>query len=139
MGSSSPTEALQKVYEDHKKRLDELSERIPLPEECCGVVFACRDRVLGVDVFDKPETLRKLWPKVIRSYAVDALEERQDTPTVSRERVREWLAKAREAKTETYESPGVGEDVRFQSDDVVGGSLVVEKEPVHVGIFANLN
>jgi len=136
MGSHSASAALHQVYEDHAKGLQDFVESVQAPDDCCGAVFAFGGHIAGIDVFDKPSTLSKLWPKVIRSYAIDALEEADGSPAVTPEHVKEWLQKAREAKTEKYDSPGVGDDVRFDSDALGGGSLLVEEQPVHTELFA---
>jgi hypothetical protein len=155
MGSRSPTAALHQVYEDYERQLREVSENTPVPEGCCGAVFACGGKIAGVDIFDRPLTLSKLWRKLLRSYAVDALElssgesaeatseadasSREDAPSLTAERVAHWLQQAAVAQGESYKSPGVGDDVRVKSDAITGGSLLVESHPVHTELFTALN
>lgn len=136
MGSRSPSSALHQVYEDHRKRLREIISAARVPEGSCGAVFAFGGRIIGVDVFDKPSTFSKLWPKLMRSYAIDALEEREPSVAITRQQVLAWLGKAIDAKLEHYDSPGVGDDMRFDSADLSGGSLVVDDQPVHTELFA---
>jgi hypothetical protein len=137
MGSHSDTAALAQAYEDTRVRLDDMLGQVRVPEGCCGAVFAFGGRVAGVDLFDQPETLGKLWPKLLRAYAIDALEA---TPAVearvSSEAVRAWLNTANTAKVEPFPSPGLGQDVRLEAPTLVGASLVVEEQPVHVELFA---
>jgi hypothetical protein len=92
---------------------------------------------VGADVFDKPATLAKLWPKLVRGYALDALEpcEGEQTP-VTREAVREWLRRATQGKMERFKSVGLGDDIRVEAEEIVGAGLVVDDQPVHVEIFA---
>ncbi len=139
MQSASNTEALHQVYEDHENTLREMREKLRVPEECCGVVFAYGGKIVGVDVFDKPSTLRKLWPKLTRSYAIDAMEETGEKALVAREAVCEWLERAGESDAAEYKSPGLGDDLRVESNDLVGGSLIVERQPVHTELFTALN
>jgi hypothetical protein len=135
MGSHSPSQALHQVYEDHAKVLEDLCESVRAPEGACGAIFCFGGRVAGIDVFDKPSTLAKLWPKVFRSYAIDALEAQDETAEVPLEHVKRWLAKVLEARTERYDSPGLGDDLRFDSGDLGGGSLIVDGQPVHAEVF----
>lgn len=37
-------------------------------------MFAIGGKVSGFELFDSPDTLRKLWPKLLRSYGLDALD-----------------------------------------------------------------
>jgi hypothetical protein len=99
-------------------------------------VFVVNGRIAGMDLFDRPETFAKLWPKLIRAYAIDALEEAETKATATRQAVEEWLQKAASAKEEPFKSPGLGQDVRLKADKLVGAGLVVDEQPVHVEVFA---
>jgi len=137
MGSRSPSSELNQVYRDKKEKLDEIVEKIQAPEGCCGAVFVSGNRILGLDVFDKQSTLRKMWPKLLRGYAVDALEDAASQADVSAARVQDWLSSLPRAKAERHKSPGLGDDVRLQADDTHGGALIVENSPVHVEVFCD--
>jgi hypothetical protein len=137
MGSHSATAALDQAYEDTRVRLDDLLGQVRVPEGCCGAVFAFGGRIAGVDLFDKPETLGKLWPKLVRAYAIDALEATPSAEArVTAEAVRAWLDTANAARVEPFPSAGLGHDVRLEAPTLVGASLVVEEQPVHVELFA---
>lgn len=138
MKSVSGSAALHKIYEDYDERLRDITEKTSAPEDCCGVAFALGGRLAGVDVFDQPQTLSKLWPKLVRSFAVDALEISQDQGSVSQEDVARWLEAAASSEVESYKSPGKGEDLRLKSKALHGGSLLVDDQPVHTEIFATV-
>jgi hypothetical protein len=142
MGTVSPSAALQETYEQHRARLQELLDSLGVSDRCHGAAFAAGERVLGADLFDRPETLAKLWTKVARAYAIDALEQPEAAAppagagaSLPAERVKEWLRSAADAPLQSYKSPGLGYDVRIRGAAVVGGSLVVEDRPVHAELF----
>ena len=136
MGSSSSSGALQDMFTDYGDKLDQLAQSISSPEGCNGVAFAINGKILGVDLFDKPTTLSKLWPKLIKSYAMDALEDgNEDQKLLQPESVIEWARSAQSAKQEWFDSPGVGQDVRIEGDMLVGAALVVEQQPIHLELF----
>lgn len=135
MGSHSPSSELEQAYTDHSQRLTSMLTDLPAPEGCCGAVFALGGKIAGMDLFDKPETLTRLWPKLIRTYAIDALEETSGQTTVPVEAVAQWLASAAAAQAEPFKSPGLGEDVRLKSDQLIAAGLIVEEQPVHVEMF----
>lgn len=138
MKSVSPTAALDQAYEDHEKTLDEFLQKLQAPATCHGVVFAIGGRIAGMDLFDKPATLVKLWPKLVRGYAIDAVEEvGKETVPVSLETVKQWLGLVDQAQTESFKSPGLGQDIRLEGKDLVGASLVVEENPIHVELYPN--
>jgi len=136
MGSRSSSGALQDMFRDYGDKLDQVVRSIPSPEGCNGVAFAINGKILGVDLFDKPSTLNKLWPKLIKSYAMDALEYGNvDQKLLHPESAIEWTRSAQSARQEWFDSPGVGQDVRIEGEMLVGAALVVEQQPVHLELF----
>ena len=135
-GSSSSSDALQDVFRNYERKLEESVENLPAPIECNGAVFVIGGRIAGVDLFDKSDTLRKLWPKLIKSCTIDALEPSTERPgSMAQEQISSWLDAAASATLESFPSPGVGQDVRIEGEDVIGASLVVDDHPVHMELF----
>ena len=138
MGSVSGSHAMEQVYEDHQKNLKDYTQQLTAPEGCAGAVFVVNGKVVGVDLFDQPETLQKLWSKLIQGYAIDALEEaRPENLSVSESCVTEWLDRATKVEPKVFPSPGLGEDIRLKGNEITGASLVVESQSVHMQIFAD--
>jgi hypothetical protein len=137
MGSASPSEAVDQVYQDYAARLNDLVARLQSPEGCHGVIFAVGGQIEGADLFDQPATLAKLWTKLVRGYAIDAMElgESEATP-ITTEDVSRWLQVAGGAETESYPSPGIGRDVRLEATALSGSALVVDGQAVHLELFA---
>jgi hypothetical protein len=135
--SLSDTRVLQKAYEDLEVDLGKVVSELTPPEGACGAVFAYGGRIIGFDLFDQPATLAKLWPKLVRAYAIDARVATAATP-VKRAEVEEWLRTALEAREEVFKSPGVGDDVRLETVRLTGAGLLVEGQPVHVEVFAQM-
>jgi hypothetical protein len=136
MGSSSASSDLNQAYQDQTARLEELLNQLTPPEGASGAVFAFAGRVAGVDLFDRPATLQKLWPKLVRAYFIDVLEEGQTaSPGISKVEVQAWLGTAPAARVQAFKSPGLGEDIRLEGQSLVAAGLVIEERPVHVEIF----
>jgi hypothetical protein len=136
MGSESPSSAFDQVYADHGARLDDLVARLRPPDGCHGVVFVLAGQIAGADLFDQPETLSKLWTKLVRAYALDALETREaDAPPVTTDDISRWIHAAAGAKAESYPSPGLGRDLRLEASGLFGSALVVDEQAVHVELF----
>jgi len=134
-GSSSPTCHLDACYEATEPVLREVTAQLAVPEGAYGAVFAFGGQIVGFDLFDRPQTLGRLWEKLVRAYAIDA-RVAPDAPRISIAGVREWLQAATEAKEEVFKSAGLGEDVRLESPRLVAACLRVEDQPVHVEAFA---
>ena len=76
LGSSSQTGAMRDAYEQRASDLEAMTRSFgrPLPEQT-GVVVTIGGRAVAFDGFDKPETLARLWPRLVRGYAMEALGE----------------------------------------------------------------
>ena len=135
-GSCSPSGALQEMYKGYASSLAEVLGKFPAPAGCHGAAFVIDGKIVGVDLFDKQSTLNKLWSKLIKSYAMDALEDPKNKPTlVQPEQISEWVKAAGTAKQKWFDSPGVGHNVRIEGEELVGAALVVGENPVHLELF----
>jgi hypothetical protein len=136
MGSASPSQAFDQVYQDHHGRLDDLLGRFHPPEGCHGVIFALAGQIAGADLFDQPATLAKYWTKLLRAFALDALEAPVTTASVTTDDVSRWVLSAAVAKAESFQSPGLGCDFRLEAPGLFGSALVIDDQAVHVELFA---
>jgi hypothetical protein len=139
MGSASDSEAFDQVYQDHFARLDDLLARLRPPEGCHGVIFVVAGQIAGADLFDQPATLAKLWTKLVRAFALDAMETSsgpEPARTLGPDDVRGWVRSSAAAKAESFPSPGIGRDLRLEAPGLFGSALVVDEQPVHVELFA---
>jgi hypothetical protein len=133
--SMSDTQYLHKAYEDTEQLLRPMVEQLPVPEGAAGAVFAFGGQIVGFDLFDRPRTLARLWPKLIRAYAIDARVS-PGSRQVSAGEVRDWLDGVAPAREEVFKSAGLGDDVRLESPHLVAACLRVEEQPIHVEAFA---
>jgi hypothetical protein len=137
MGSISGTNAYFKVYEDNRKRLDDLLAHASAPEGACGAAFVARGKLVGLDLFDRPSTLAKLWAKLFGAYALDAIEPTAQGATTApgTDEIARWVHSGASATASTFQSPGLGSDIRLKASDLVGAGLVVEERPIHLELF----
>ena len=134
--ATSPTHALKDVYDQSEKQLKEYLEAFTPPEDAEGILVEIGDQVVGADVFDHADTLRTLWPKLVRSYALDALERRgQKTEPAKTKDTQQFLVSVREAEDETFDSVGLGQDVRLSSKAITGSGLLWEDQLIHASLF----
>ena len=134
--SHSATNTLDAVYQNYMNRLEAILSQMPVEPGANGAVFVLDGQIIGCDIFDKASTLKKLWPKLLKSYAIDALESSKDHyASLQPESVLAWLKAAVTVVPEKFESPGLGSDIRLQGDQIVGAVLVVNQHPVHVELF----
>src|SRR5262245_32158401 len=72
-GAESPTRAYHALYEKWGQELADYEAHLLVPEGACGVAVEVDGKVQSVDLFDKSDTLGKLWPGLLKSYALAAL------------------------------------------------------------------
>lgn len=141
MRAQSPTAAMSSIYERHAAEMDEFVARVEAVPDQVGAVFAIGDRRLGLDLFDKPETLAAMLPKLVRSYAIDAMDRArygndEGRPPASGAVAQELLDRIRGGSFEDHPAVGMGRDVLITADDLVAGALVVDDAVVHLTAFA---
>lgn len=141
MRARSRTAAMGSIYERHGAPIAEFVARIAPVAGQVGAVFAIGDRRLGLDFFDKPDTFAAMLPKLVRSYAIDALDHARyggdiGRPPTSEGVVWKLLDYLQNATFDCRAAVGVGQDVLIMARDLVAGALVVNDTVVHLTAFA---
>jgi hypothetical protein len=136
LGADSPTGAMAAIYERHALSIEEYVRAFHWADGQAGVLFAVDCRPLGLDLFDHPSTMRRLFPKLVRSYALDALDSEPCAPgPVTEEAACDLLKSVSVAQVFTQPAVGLGKDVRFLSSAVSGSALWANERYVHICAF----
>jgi uncharacterized membrane protein YgcG len=116
----STTGDLKSVYKDTqvRRKLDDyeraFKERLPT-SRVVGVVAAVNGRVISADVFANHRLFQAYWPKMLKSYALEALSASDSEKTeVARRDAEAFLARV-EGTTEASSAPGAYRLVENQS------------------------
>lgn len=136
----SPTMAMHDVVEHRRESIGSYVEALSYRAGSRGVVVAINGRFAAVDLFDRPATLERIWPRLVTGYALDAMVRRE-----TGEKPIQFSAKGSSALLEHLgeidcmpcPTVGVGQDWRFEAEDVVGQALVAEDVCVHLCAFPN--
>jgi len=137
MGAHSPTGAMAAFYDLHRHGLGDYVSQFPLERDQVGAVFGVGSSVLGMELFDSPAVFRKLFPKILRSYAIEALEiQETDVPSPDLEAAETFLRSVSDARVETYPAVGLGTTLRIDTKGLAGGGLAWEERLVHAAAFA---
>ena len=134
-GSFSPTGAMKDAFDHRRVELEKIKTTFAQPEAGQTGVIACVDgRPVALDAFDRPETLLKLWPRLLSGYALDAVGSR--AAPVSDEAISRFLGAAAASTPTSHEGLGLGMDVVLTSEGVIGNALTWEEGVVHLALFA---
>jgi hypothetical protein len=133
--SSSPTGAMSAIFSDHATFIDQCAASMPVADNQVGAIFMIGSRVVGADLFDAPETMSKLLPKLLRGVAVDALDAEGTEEPTGANSIELFLAAVAAASVHEAPAVGGGLDLRLTSQGVTGAALVDEGSVVHLSAF----
>ncbi|MGQ0658311.1 MAG: ARPP-1 family domain-containing protein, partial [Chromatiales bacterium] len=135
MEALSQTSALADVFGKYESNLESYEKAMKPLAHQAGAVFAINGDSKGVDLFDHPATLAKLLPKLVQSYALDAIDLAQEAdqqPASTTGSATRFLAALKNSAVERYPAVGLGEDLRLSGDCLVGGVLAHQERVVHL-------
>lgn len=135
MDVESPTHAMSDIYERFSGSVDEYVRALARVEGQAGAVFALNADVVGVDLFDAGSTLHALLPKLVRSYALDAIEAPVAGAVPDAGAVHVFLHDLAGAAPDAFPAVGLGEDVRLKGPGVSGAALVLDERVIHLCAF----
>jgi len=135
--ASSPTGAMSAIFESQASSLEEFTRAFTWQEGQCGVAFAIGGRVLGLEVFDHAEAMRRFFQKLVRSYALDALDADSSAhEPASVETACALVTQIGAAQSFAEQALGLGKDVRFNGPEISGAALWAQERYVHICSFA---
>lgn len=136
MSVSSPTDAMGAVYEQHRASLEDYVAAFRQRSGQVGAVFLVGSGFTGLDLFAHESTFAALLPKLLRGYALDALEVDSKRPLAPPAKAAQRLiAGVVAAEARDYPAVGLGRDVRIDSPAVAGAALVAGDALLHLAAF----
>ena len=93
LNAFSSTGAMSAIYERHASSLESFVRAFDCQNGQCGAVFAISGQIAGLEIFDYPEVMRRFYRKLIRSYALDALDSSPESSAVGPESVSALIKK----------------------------------------------
>jgi hypothetical protein len=144
LGVATASRAFAKVYEDkaaqeqaqpYYDKLDRLPELCP---GALGVVVAVGNRIVCVDAFGSTALFRKMWPKLLRSYVIDAMQSRP-AGKLGQKQVQQFIETAALAEVTDQPTVGAGRLQRLSATNASGSALVFRSSVIHLDLFPGSN
>jgi hypothetical protein len=130
----SDTGALRHAFEQRRVQLEAITAQFAAPEPGqTGVLCFIGARPVALDAFDRPETLARLWPRMVSGYALDAL--RSEAAAVDDRAVQDFLDTAAAAEITSHVGVGLGTELVVTGAKIVGHALAWEEGILHVALF----
>ena len=143
--TSSATDAMAEMFEAQAGAVESFVRELPVADGQVGAVFILNGEPAGVDLFDCPSTFRSLFPKILRGYALDAIDDRssrvppESTSAVAIEegvtRGKQFMRAVLDAGRKPFDAPGVGATWRLSAPQVSGGGLTFNGNVIHMSAF----
>lgn len=132
----SPTSAMKDVYESKTHELEEYLESFKSVSGQKGLLVFINGEVAGLDAVSLDSAYKILQPKLLKSYAMDALLQRgRENCQPSVDKAKAFLDEAMTCEENKYESIGYGWDYRFKGETIVGSALVYRENVIHAAFF----
>ena len=137
-GVHSATGAMKDVFEGKKDALEEYMKAFQCLPHQKGMFVFVGGEVAGWDMLSRESAFDIIFPKLVKSYAMDAVLEKgekkgsNEKPT---EDAKRFLQEIKDCTEKKYPSSGQGWDYRFEGKDKVGSALVFEDIIIHMAFF----
>jgi hypothetical protein len=142
LGVETPTRAFAKVYDAPRVQAkveayaDKLGDLPDVLQGAQGVAVAVGSRLVCVDAFGSTALFRKMWPKLLRSYVIDAVSQ-QPSGRLRIQDVQQFMKTAAGAEVVAQPTVGAGSLCRLSARNASGSALVFGREIVHLDLFPN--
>ncbi|MCY3611124.1 MAG: hypothetical protein OXH51_06265 [Gemmatimonadetes bacterium] len=140
LDAPSSTEAMSAMFDRHREKLDDyvagVEAGVEAGDDQVGAVFVVRGRRYGLDLFDRPGTFAAFLPKLVRSYAIDAVGRERGGSRVSAADAGAFLDRIVAGAFDEHPGVGLGRDVGVVGEGLVAGGLVADETVVHLAAFA---
>jgi hypothetical protein len=129
----SPTGSMSDAYEASAGELEKYVSGFRAEPRQCGAVVAVDGKVVGLEVFDSAAVFAKYLERLVRGYAMDAIETANGKTLAPPEaEVRRFLDRVKSAAAERFAALGEGEDIRLSGEGIAGGALAAGGRVVHL-------
>ena len=136
-GIHSSTGAMKDVFEERKADLEDYLKSFQFIPHQKGILVLVGGEVAGLDILSRESAFEVIFPKLLKSYAMDAVLEKKKkgSSPMPMEEAKKFLQEMKDCKEDKYPSTGQGMDYRFEGKDMVGSALVYLDKIIHMAFF----
>lgn len=131
----SSTGAMEDAFVQHRQRLDAFRSALGYVEGASGLALAVGGKLLLVDLYDRPDTCEKVWPRIVAGAVFDAMAHPPEEARMDRDAVEQVLAEAKDAAWHAVETVGEGTEYRSEVRTHHGSALTCEDAVVHESVI----
>lgn len=133
-GVTSSTGSMSAAFEMHERKASTYKQRLPYVDGAVGVAVVINKQVVAVDVFDRPDTCRKVWDRLVMSAIFDVTEPNDQVVPMGAH-LRELIELASHASWRENATVGEGSEYRAEvSRDHEASALCLHGTVVHASL-----
>lgn len=132
----SPTDAMSDAFDAYQERMSEFRAKFQYVEGASGMAVGIGERIIACDLFDKPETCRKVWDRLLSGLVFDALEAKESGEHAEASDVDQLLQTTSGAAWQSTVRIGEGEEHRAElRNGDQAAALTLEGSLVHGSVL----
>ncbi len=134
----SATYSVLDAFEQLRDSVERYVNAFTLGDDVVGLAAFAGGKFLSIDIFPNNDFMKKFKAKLIRGYALDALELVGDFTGYDEALIERYLQKLKKVEMEEYDGVVHGKEFRYMDDEVVVAALTNSKgNLLHLGMFQN--
>jgi hypothetical protein len=137
VSAQSDTASLTDAFVFAEETLKEACKRLVMPEGAAGVLVGRHDRIIGMDLFDSPTTLKTLWDRLSDAYFFDALRDPAAAPETLVDHAQRFIERLGSAAKPRIPALALGEELEIASEGLVGAALLYDGGICHLAAFSD--
>lgn len=134
------TNAMKDAIDGRRDLIDGYSTRFTFQPGQTGMVVFVEGLPSGIEYCSRPEVFQEVMPRLITSYAFEAIidVDVNDRPEVmvGLDEGQTFLDSIKALDIETYQSVGLGTDIRFRDSNVSGSAVIHVPEVIQLSAYA---
>lgn len=132
----SNTNALHDTYKQKQTQIQNYKEAFPKNEKQNGIIVYINGKLAGFEIIYDSARYAEYHEKLIESYIMDALQNRDKKYTEKEENKEELIEKIIQTPRETFDSVGEGKDYRLEDDEITGSIVTYNNHLINASILA---
>ena len=137
VSAHSETASLTDAFISAEETWKEHAKRLVLPEGAAGVLVGRNDRIIGMDLFDSPTTLKTLWDRLSDAYFFDALRDPAAAPATPVDCAQRFIERLGSAAKPRIPALALGDELEIASEGLVGAALLYDGGVCHLAAFSD--
>lgn len=147
LSATSPTSASGAMYFSKKTSIETFVNSFDHAPMQVGSLFLINDRVAGLEIYASDETHKQMLQRLVRSYALDAIDsetDRDDRVSESGsiksdqacQNAKAFVKQLGNSWIKQFDGLCLGQNIRLKDSGVTGGALVHDNRVLHLCAFA---